>query len=499
MRGKRRHAGGGASKSNNQSNGIIAQSPTTPQGAQRPPKTPGRSRRSKRGKPTGIAQLLDEIVTLLRRHMVLPEGAADAIALWVSHTHAFDGAQISPRLLIRSAEKQSGKTNLMLILHHLVRKPHPVSNITGPGIFRTIAATLLMDEADAYVAKNDDIASILNSGHNRAMAIVTRCVGKDHEPTDFTTWSPVAIAGIGRQRDTLEDRSIIIPLRRRLRSEQVDRLRLDRMSDFTAVRDKLEKWGNAYVIALGKRNDPQVPDELPDRAADNWRPLFGIADFAGGGWPDRARRASRLLTPSSAEDDSAGTQLLADIRIVFAARKLDRISSQELTDALAKMEDRPWGEWNKGRSITPYQVSKRLKSFDIAPRVIRIGGRTPHGYLVGWFDDAFARYLPAEAATPQHEHDFNALDAHGSATETATRGPEHATSGDPVAAGTEPVAADVAPRPAENTRVINGVAAVAGPVGDQAKPNGSEAGGAGDAAKREPVFDPETVLNAEQE
>jgi hypothetical protein len=100
------------------------------------PRKPRGSRRKREPtcEPTG--KLLDEVVSLSRRHIVLPDGAADAIALWVAHTHVIDAAQISPRLLVRSPEKQSGKTSLMTILEHFVRQPHAVSNITGPGIFR---------------------------------------------------------------------------------------------------------------------------------------------------------------------------------------------------------------------------------------------------------------------------------------------------------------------------------------------------------------------------
>jgi hypothetical protein len=427
--------------------------------------------------------------------MVLTVGAAVAIALWVVHTYALDAAQITPRLLIRSAEKQSGKTTLMFALQHLVRVPHPVSNITGAGIFRMIAAmhpTLLMDEADTYVRNSDDIASILNSGHNRAMARVTRCVPVkgNYVPKVFPTWCPVAIAGIGRQRDTLEDRSISIVLRRKLPTEKVERLRLDRMNEFTAIQGKLETWRNQNIVPLTKQNrDPSVPDELSDRAADNWRALFAIADYAGGDWPERSRRAAKVLTPSRADDESTGTQLLGDVRAVFATAKLDRISSQHLAHELAELEDRPWREWNKGRPMTPYQVSKRIKAFDIAPKVIRIGSQTPRGYQRDWFDDAFARYLPAESATPQQSSVSAASDSSESATETATIETAGTTSATDVAGCAVPVAGDVAGCEDETPSTINAVAGVAEYGGDRAKGNGAAA----------PTFDPTAILNAEQD
>src|SRR4051794_4552448 len=39
-----------------------------------------------------------------------------------------------------------------------------------------------------------------------------------------------------------------------------------------------------------------VPEELNDRAADVWEPLFVLAEIAGGAWPDKAGAASIGLT-----------------------------------------------------------------------------------------------------------------------------------------------------------------------------------------------------------
>ena len=52
-----------------------------------------------------------------------------------------------------------------------------------------------------------------------------RTVGEDFEPRSFSVAGPVIIAGIGRIPTTPEDRSITIPLRRRLKNEQIKRLR----------------------------------------------------------------------------------------------------------------------------------------------------------------------------------------------------------------------------------------------------------------------------------
>jgi putative DNA primase/helicase len=159
--------------------------------------------------------------------MMLPDGAADAVALWVAHTHAFDAAQITPRLFITSLEKGSGKSSLMISIEHLARNSLYLSVISGAGVFRTIEAihpTLLIDEADNSVAKRDDTIAVLNSGHSRGGKAL-RLVGPNYKPKEFSRWAPVAMAGIGRLRDTLEDRSIIIQMRRWRRHERRERVR----------------------------------------------------------------------------------------------------------------------------------------------------------------------------------------------------------------------------------------------------------------------------------
>jgi Protein of unknown function (DUF3631) len=62
-------------------------------------------------------------------------------------------------------------------------------------------------------------------------------------------------------------------------------------------------------------SDPSLPEELHDRAADNWHPLLAIADHAGAEWPAKGRRAALELSGTNVgEADTTHTLLLADIR-----------------------------------------------------------------------------------------------------------------------------------------------------------------------------------------
>src|SRR5689334_7688844 len=48
--------------------------------------------------PVNIGKLLDHMTELAKAYLVLPSGAAEALALWVVHAHAHDCFAISPVL-----------------------------------------------------------------------------------------------------------------------------------------------------------------------------------------------------------------------------------------------------------------------------------------------------------------------------------------------------------------------------------------------------------------
>src|SRR5439155_3818534 len=137
----------------------------------------------------------------------------------------------------------------------LTQRPLPTSSITPSALFRAIDAmkpTLLLDEMDNGRLHDDpDLRAVLNSGHTRGSASVLRNVGEQHEPRHFSTWAPVAFACIGRLPDTVESRCVPVEMRRRARSERVDRMREDRLAaDLESLRRGLARWSqdNATVV-----------------------------------------------------------------------------------------------------------------------------------------------------------------------------------------------------------------------------------------------------------
>jgi putative DNA primase/helicase len=261
------------------------------------------------------AALLDSIKRVFRRYIVLPKDADIALALWVLHAWTMDAGDISPFLVLVSPTKRCGKTSVLIILFYLTPKSELASNITASSLFRYIEEvrpTLLIDEADSFVKDNEELRGVLNSGHTKVAANVIRNVeinGK-HKPRRFSTWAAKAIATIRSLADTLEDRSVIITLQRKLRNADVERLRRRDTDELQKLRSQAARWA---ADNFGKLVDPNpvVPEVLNDRASDNWRPLLAIADLAGGAWPEDARRTACLLSGEE-QDGAVNVELLRD-------------------------------------------------------------------------------------------------------------------------------------------------------------------------------------------
>lgn len=350
-------------------------------------------------------ELLDAIVTFIRRFVILSQQQAEAIALWIVHTHVLKAADTTPYLNITSPEKRSGKTLLLEILELQVARPWFTGRVTAAVLARKVDAecpTLLLDESDAAFKGNKEYAetlrSILNTGYRRG-GKTSVCVGQGAAIgyRDLSTFCPKAIAGIGKLPDTVADRSIPITLKRRAPNEYVERFRRRSAErEASPLRQQIIQWAG---IISPESEEPEIPEQLRDRAADCWEPLLLIADAAGGEWPRKARdSAVALMTGVESEDESLGVRLLADIRFVLPESG-DSISSADLLSALMQIEESPWGDL-RGKPLDARRLASLLKPYGIRPHTFRIDDKTPKGYQKIDFRDAWNRYLPVDASLP---------------------------------------------------------------------------------------------------
>jgi hypothetical protein len=256
------------------------------------------------------------------------------------------------------------------------------------------------------VKDNEELRGILNSGHTRVAANIIRNVevNGEHTPRRFSTWAAKAIATIKKLADTLEDRAVTITLQRKARGAKVERLRRRDNEQFSTLRRKAARWAADNFDKLTDP-DPEVPDVLNDRAADNWRPLLAIAELAKGTWPKSARLAAAIL--SGAENDGViGVELLGDIKEAFGTDA--EIRSADLVAALTADPERPWADWRHGRPLTQKQLAALLKPFCIISTNVTPPGRVQgKGYRRSDFEEAWEVYCPVKTPSPDQSSEIS--------------------------------------------------------------------------------------------
>jgi hypothetical protein len=372
---------------------------------------------------------LDRTLTLTRdflaRYVVFASSEqAIAAALWTGHTWMYDQFDTTAYLAVQSAEKRSGKSRLLECLRLLVREPVPMAGASMAALFRIIDQnhpTLLLDEADTIFNKrgadaSEDVRGLLNNGYRRGVPYY-RVVGdgKKMRVESFDVYSPKCLASIRALPDTVQDRSIVLTLKRRAPREAVERFRF-RTAEQQAVIIR-EYWESLADLTLPEQ--AAAPDELDDRAADSWEPLLALADVAGGEWPDKARRAALVLSGEKPpEDDTLSVQLLADVRAVFTDRESERLPTHDLLGALRDIDDSPWAEYGRD-GLKAHALSRLLRLYGIGPKLLKFGARPARGYDLEQFADAFDRYLPPPpqsrterySVTSEHEseHESNGV------------------------------------------------------------------------------------------
>jgi hypothetical protein len=342
-------------------------------------------------------RLLDDVRDSISRYCVLPgEHELVAVTLWVVLSHLLGQFDYAPRLVIRSAEKRSGKSRLLEVVDALVYSPLRAVNATVAYIFRSLAKdpppTLLFDECDTIFGSkkvaenNEELRGLLNAGFQRGLPF-GRTVGPMHVATEFSTFAMAALAGIGRMPETIEDRAVVVVMKRRTAGETVQPYRISRDGPLLhELRDRIADWASMVQERAEAQGEPELPIE--DRAADLWAPLVAVADLAGQPWSRRARAAAIALSRAAAEEDatrSTSLQLLDDIRSVFDGKFM---KSADLCSKLRQLSESPWEQYG----INPSKLGRRLREYEIKTR--HSDDKSERGYHQSDFADAFNRYLP---------------------------------------------------------------------------------------------------------
>ena len=341
--------------------------------------------------------LLENIIKAIGRHVALSEPQKLATALWVLHAHALEKAEHSPRLHISSPVKRCGKTVLLQTVALLVPRRLATENMSSAALFRLIEMhqpTLLIDEVDAFLKENEDMRGLINAGHARGGQVV-RLVGDHHDPRTFSVWGALALAGIGEVHPTIEDRSITISLRRRRKDEAVERLRSNR-DHLALLARQIARWVEDNLNRISE--DPDLPEELHDRAQDNWRSMIAIADAISPAAGTKARECACNLEREAEEDadSDAGVRLLKDVFAIVAEPSVSErvaLTAEYILGKLLAMTDSPWPEWKRGKPMTTHSLARLLKPFHIKSKQIKPDNKK--GYKRDEVKEAYARYCTA--------------------------------------------------------------------------------------------------------
>jgi hypothetical protein len=138
----------------------------------------------------------------------------------------------------------------------------PRMRIDWPDTNPSVATT----EPQAVANDSDRAASSSQSSD-----AVIRVDRSSHERRRFAIFCPKVLADIetGSLPETVLDRGILIRMHRRRADESIERLRYScGQAETQDLRDTLAIWGES-VVELLRDAEPELPDELSDRQADD--------------------------------------------------------------------------------------------------------------------------------------------------------------------------------------------------------------------------------------
>jgi hypothetical protein len=365
--------------------------------------------------PVVLSRLLDEIKSAIQAHVVIPEQAATALAVWVVHTYVYKERDAVAYVAIESPEKRCGKTTLLSVLAGLASRSLVASNITVGALFRAIdeyGPTLLIDEADTYLTGNGVMRGILNCGNTWRTAFVIRLQSTATEDQSLATaqeaapeegprreklvrydcYCPKVVAMIGKVPDTIADRSIVVRMQRKLVAEKC--LPLTEFKPEGLVR-KCVRFAADNSLPVSQAAQTRLPG-LNDRAADTYEPLAVLAAIAGDKWYGQLRDAAAWLAGEEIHN-LQGAGLLLDLLEIMIGEQGAKILSRVLVDRLSGGEGWVPSVHFEGKRVTEVEIARVLANYGVKPRNIRVGTSVGRGYIGTDFREALNRYVPNDA------------------------------------------------------------------------------------------------------
>jgi hypothetical protein len=357
--------------------------------------------------PVDLKALLGETEVVLRNYAVVHDPAAATVyTVTVPFAWVHDEiATWSPLLVVQGADTETAKSLLCDIHSLLTPRAHVVVNPTGPAVFRLVDhthPTLYIDNGDKLLARDRDLADIINSGSTRGHRIPRVVDGKPYEFDPFCFKIINGIDVLPHLDPATRTRCITTEMLPKLSNEPVTHKKhAARDERFPNLRRKWMRWAIDDMAAV-RDADPPMPEGFADRLADNYALLFAIADLAGDGWPERMRKAAVKLSrehnkPSLGRRCFMQFYEFLSTHGVFGSTGTLLITAEQLEKLFAATQEDDWCNYlGSGRPINHWQISGLLRPYYRGPNprpLIHPPGRTARGFDAAWFEITIKHYL----------------------------------------------------------------------------------------------------------
>lgn len=356
-----------------------------------------------------LADLLDETAALIDQYVALPrKDVSMLVACWIAATYTYERVRFCGYLALRSATPRCGKSRLLSLVAGFSNGAPPVTaNPSAASLFRRTRPVLILDEVDrlrnADKETFGDVLAVLNVGFEFGGCVerVEKTKGGNFEVRQFPVYGPVALAGIEKLADTLDDRAFSIQMKRApSRLPRLNRRRLAKTAE--KLRDGFAAWAERHG---GKVEDVYnaLPDELPDltpfddRFQDVSEPLvvaatLADAERANGKTPILPRLLAGLRAAAGHREPSGRERELGALLALIEGRLPAGADDVFLTSAALVEDCREHPDLS--RVETGRALAGLLKHFDCSP--VSTGKVRGYRFRRAWVEDWRARYRPAD-------------------------------------------------------------------------------------------------------
>lgn len=328
---------------------------------------------------------------------------ADLIALWTLHSHTFRQGWTTPRLILQSVRRGSGKSTALEHLHRLgggdVARNGSVPTKSLLVRDASKGNTLLFDEIDKWPSGEDRRAvfGVLNEGWSAEGTV--RVNEQDPETgkwdaVPYPVFAPIAMAGLHRYGEVPEDvfsRALTVHLTPGKRGTYTKTRWAKLHGPAADLKGRIASWAADVVLP---EVDPS--EELDGRRADAWEPILQIAHAIGGDWPEKVEtmiEAEVVTELESAEAEHWALWQIASRDTYRAWHEGEPLEEQaptrELLERLYRINPQRWDS-EFGR-LSARRYAEFMAEGGVAPVRFYVDGNRVRGYckadhLANWTD-----------------------------------------------------------------------------------------------------------------